>query len=195
MSKSLYKVQTSNHRYNEVRSGPLPVVVGAPQGSILGPLFWPPYANDLRPEGVSTLKYADGTTLYSPVYRATANNILDKSLKKAAKWSDRSCMLLNATKTQIMTISLQNDSCINEEDTQQDQLNITDNAKLLGVTIDSSLNFKVHVENIRKKCNSRTFGIRKLKKFGANKESIVYCFNPAYQLTFTRLKLTLKANL
>ena len=66
----------------------LPVKAYVPQGSILGPLFFQIYNNDLLIDIISNVKlFADNTSLFSIIYdaKATAHE-LNKDLQKIAEW-------------------------------------------------------------------------------------------------------------
>ena len=70
----------------------LPVKAGVPQGSILGPLFFLIYNNDLSDELVSTVKlFSDDTSLFSVVCDSNIsvyelNNDMQKLSEWAYKW-------------------------------------------------------------------------------------------------------------
>ena len=66
----------------------LPVKAYVPQGSILGPLFFQIYNNDVLIDIISNVKlFADNTSLFSIIYdaKATAHE-LNKDLQKIAEW-------------------------------------------------------------------------------------------------------------
>ena len=159
-------------RYSDTRSEVLPVKVGTPQGSIMGPLLWLAYADDLQPVNVTTLKYADDTTLYCPKKKDEQNNFLSNSLQQASTWSTENCMLLNEAKTQVMKIALKADPCC-PKSAPDLASNLTHTAKLLGVNIDTSLTFKEHVAISKKKCNTRLFAMRKLKQLSVCKDALL----------------------
>ena len=82
----------------EVKSNSCDVLKGVPQGSILGPLLFILYANDL-PRTVQQCRmkqYADDTTL-SHVSRDVANleNGLTNDLESVVRWVDTNKLRLN----------------------------------------------------------------------------------------------------
>ena len=75
----------------------LPIKAGVPQGSILGPLFFLTYINDLSIDIISTVKLlADDTSLFSIIHDAkTTTYELNKDLQKIAKWAHQWKMPFN----------------------------------------------------------------------------------------------------
>ena len=74
-----------------------PVLAGVPQGSILGPLLFLIYINDLPNELKSNAKlFADGTSLFTIVKDKTESaNILSNDLSEISKWAHDWKMLFN----------------------------------------------------------------------------------------------------
>ena len=74
------------------------VLAGVPQGSILGPLLFLIYINDLPENLQSTVKLfaADGTSLFSTVYDPNISAIqLESDLKKISCWAYKWKMTFN----------------------------------------------------------------------------------------------------
>ncbi|MGE5822000.1 MAG: RNA-directed DNA polymerase [Nitrososphaerota archaeon] len=89
-------------KWTEVRSG-------VPQGSVLGPLLFLIYINDID-DLVSTnlLKFADDTKVFSVVADKTDIDRLQKDLVNLCKWSKDWLMLFNVDKCKVMHIGLGN---------------------------------------------------------------------------------------
>ena len=76
-------------RINNCLSELLPVVSGVPQGSILGPLFFIIYIDDLPNciHSSNILIFADNTGCYKHIYNTTDINILQQNLDSLFQWS------------------------------------------------------------------------------------------------------------
>ena len=86
----------------------LPVTSGVPQGSILGPLLFLVYCNDIPSymENGSTLAlFADDSKLYRPLVHATSSTLLQHDLTNLTNWSADNLMELNKMKCKFMHIS------------------------------------------------------------------------------------------
>jgi ribonuclease P/MRP protein subunit RPP40 len=80
-------------------SGWANVSSGVPQGSVVGPLLFLIYINDID-NGIATriLKFADDTKLYRQVGTANDNANLRNDLEKLVGWSKEWLMLFNVQK-------------------------------------------------------------------------------------------------
>ena len=84
------------------------IVNGVPQGSILGPLLFLMFINDLplHTDMVNTDLYADDTTLYDiGNSHQTIESNLQTALDSLANWCKCNGMLINTTKTKVMLIT------------------------------------------------------------------------------------------
>ena len=85
------------------------VLSGVPQGSVLGPILFLLYINDLEDDISSkVLKFADDTKVFRKVTNDTDKQSLQDDLDKLVKWSEKWQMLLNFGKCKYIHIRLGN---------------------------------------------------------------------------------------
>ena len=86
----------------------IPVTSGVPQGSVLGPLLFLLYINDL-PECVSSQStirlFADDSFLYRKIRSATDSIQLQHDLDQLAVWEQSWLMSFNPSKCQLLRIT------------------------------------------------------------------------------------------
>lgn len=144
---------------------------GVPQGSILGPLFFIIFTNDLlnfiysQNLDVNTVVYADDTNAI-----ITADTIIkleNKTLQVLTafnKWFSANNLMLNISKTNILlfkTTARNTDTLnINFDGNIVTTLSTT---KFLGIKIDANLNWKEEVSRIEGKVSSACYAIRSLR--------------------------------
>ena len=128
------------------------VTSGIPQGSVLGPLLFVLYINDL-PNGLrSTAKlFADDTKLFNRSDTTNGPIDLQRDLDELQDWSARWLLKFHPQKCCVVRIGNgpENDYFMQEkrenEDIQPIKLNVSSAEKDLGIVIDSKLTFKNHV--------------------------------------------------
>ena len=81
-----------------------PVLSGVPQGSVLGPILFLIYINDLE-EGVTgnILTFADDTKLFRKVREIGVKQKLQNDIDKLVKWSEKWQMLFNFGNVNVYT--------------------------------------------------------------------------------------------
>ena len=118
-----------------------PVVSGVPQGSVLGPILFLVYINDLPDSVKSTIKiFADDTKIYSRANHGQSAHNLQLDIDHMLRWSELWQMPFNAGKCSILHIGNSNrsfDFTMNGALLQK-----TSSEKDLGVVIDKELKFK-----------------------------------------------------
>lgn len=149
------------------------IVTGVPQGTILGPLLFLIFINDLPlyTNNVSTDLYADDTTLYQ--IGRSLNCIeqqLQIALQKLSEWCKLNGMLINTTKTKVMVITTnQKRAHLNKGILQltynNDTLTMIESDKILGVHVDNNLTWTNHIDAIAKKVASNLWLLSKIKTY------------------------------
>ena len=139
-----------------------------PQGSVLSPLLFLIYVNDLptpHHKQNSLSQFADDTAqwAFSRNVRIAAKR-LQQDLLKLAMWCAKWRIKLNPVKTKVIILSrfaLAKKSELNLK-LYGETLKIYPQVKFLGITFDSQLNFKKHFEDILDRCNTRYYRLRLL---------------------------------
>ena len=134
---------------------------GIPQGSVLGPILFLIYINDVTnsSEKLSFSMFADDTALILKLDRESYNESMRSELQKVMLWFDANMLLLNVDKTKYIFFGPYNNtikalhSCVPEylykltilDD--DDQITEHDEVKYLGVIFDNNLKFEKQINN------------------------------------------------
>ena len=142
------------------------VCAGVPQGSILGPLFFIIYINDIVADINSSIKlFADDTSLYIIVDDPVdAAETLNTDLSKIHDWSMKWLVKFNPDKTESMIVSRKSNRPLHPPLMMDNKIiNMVSEHKHLGLTISNDGNWGKHVDLIIKKAFTRVNIMRKFK--------------------------------
>ena len=158
-------------RINSTLSDKLPVVSGVPQVSILDPLLFSNYINDLPTIGkfCSSACYVDGTKLLLSFCVKDSNSAIaeiNSDLIRIRNWCFDNCLLLNPDKTKLMVFGTRQE--LNKLPTfklslLEKNLVPAESVKDLGVTFDPNLNFDKHIVTTVSSCMSILSQINRIK--------------------------------
>ena len=152
---------------NGSQSSPIDVISGVPQGTVLGPLLFLIYINDLPNCVVSSCSlFADDCLLYRQIRSQDDCCILQNDLLKMEEWANTWMMTFNVDKCEVLQISLSSSIPVHDH-LYNNPLRTVKEAKYLGVLLDSKLNFNKHIETICKKANS-VLGFLKRNLYNCN---------------------------
>ena len=139
---------------------------GVPQGSVLGPLLFLIFINDLSEGLKSNVKlFADDTMLYVSVENAlAAASILNNDLKLIEQWLKRWLVTFNASKTETVLFTLKQET-INHPPLylNNEILKEVENHTHLGLTLNCNGKWDQHISNIIAKANYSLSAMHRLK--------------------------------
>ncbi len=153
------------------KSSPLDVACGVPQGSILGPLLFIIYINDMAEylDQCQVSLYADDTAMYYGC-RSQVDLMLTLriELSTVSEWLKANRLTLNVAETKFCVFGTRqrlNNLADFELTINNQVIEQVSQVKYLGMILDESLNFNAHIDYTVKKASSRLGAVRRARKF------------------------------
>ena len=156
---------------NGQASESFPVRASVPQGSVLGPVLWNIYVDDLLRQLPAASAYADDCTLscaYPRHESVRAADAINQQLEVAREWGARWQVTFAPEKTQAMVVSRSPVAGPAMEGRLRFDglpLPLQESVKILGVEMDRGLRFERHVKHIALQASHRVSSLRRVASF------------------------------
>ena len=172
--------------YNGVSSERLLITCGVPQGSVLVPLLFHIYINDLPniSDKLNFFLFADDTNIYfESDDLLTLERTVNNEIKKLCLWLNVNRLALNVSKTNFVIFRANKPLyhnvtlIMNRKAIEQ-----TSHVKYLGVYVDEHLNWKYHIAHVAKKIGRGIGILAKLRQFLTPQmlRNVYYCLVYSY---------------
>ena len=162
---SYLKGRKQSVRINNTYSSFLTILSGIPQGSILGPILFNIFINDLFMfiRDAHLHGFANDHTLSAAKKNLEdLKIILNKESEKAIEWLNKNEMIVNPSKFQAIVLAKTRETISTKFHINDKEIESKDSIKLLGITIDDKLNFDSHISKL---CNRASGQLNTLFRF------------------------------
>ena len=165
MDRFLSLLQQQRVVVNGVKSDWAPVLSGVPQGTVLGPLLFSLYIND-----ISSDIFADDCVCYREIKDEKDTMKLQRDIDRLGSWASKWGMRFQPVKCNMMQLTRKRIKKIHASYTLEGtNLENVESIKYLGVTITSDLRWNTHVSNVCTKAN-RTLGFLRRNLYSGPQE-------------------------
>lgn len=139
-------------KINSCFSTTLPVTSGVPQGSVLGPVLFLIYINDISDvidaSSIGLKLFADDCVLFKRISSSSDQANLQSNLDAVSEWCAKWSMELNCDKSVLLQVTNKKNAFTSSYRLNNHTLKQVDEYKYLGVTITSRLTWSSHINKI-----------------------------------------------
>lgn len=172
-------------KINNFKSEYKDISIGVPQGTILGPLFFILYVNDLLIDMLndSIMSYADDTVIISSDDSwSAAQDKMNSYLSKVAKWLMLNKLSLNVNKTVYITYGNYCDSVPEDINIKigGNSINRVESHKYLGLHFDYNMKWNIHIDSIVKRTRYLIFVFAKIKSI-MDRKTLMMIYHAFFQ--------------
>ena len=152
--KAFFAYRTQRVTLEGIKSSRTAVSSGVPQGSVLGPILFLLYINDLPKNIDSPIRlFADDAIIYRKIRSQRDCTILQHDLDSLAHWERKWLMNFNPAKCKSISITRIRHPIIIQYTLHGQALATVKSAKYFGITITSDLTWNKHIAAITAKAN------------------------------------------
>ena len=167
--KSYLNDRSQAVKVNNIVSDFKPINAGVPQGSVLGPILYLIYVNEIPniSDKFSTCLFADDTTLiFENSNKYDLFNQCDYGVNLFFSWCCANRLSINISKTNLMLFSnVLTSTDIADVFINNIKIDYKSSTRFLGVIIDDKLKFNLHIKEISKKISKNVGVLYKLKQY------------------------------
>ena len=179
MSIKLQCFENQRTLVNNHLSDYVPVNQGIPQGSVLGPLLYIIYSNDISEiiKNSGFTFYADDTVLYSKKKSLTQASIeLQEDLNDLADWCTENEIYINLDKTKTMFFGSKvriNNLDLPEFSIKNCPIERATTYTYLGLKLDEQLTLETHANVLVKRVSDKVYQLKKIRSFVTKKAALM----------------------
>ena len=150
-----------------------PITSGVPQGSILGPILFLVFINDLHDQIICDLAtYADDTSLYSCINeksgypeRSNMANSLERDLSTVTDWGAQWLVTFNSSKTKLLSVNRYRDPVDIPISMAGRALPESSGFKLLGLNFSKDLTWNEYIRSIAKRAAMKVGSLYRARRY------------------------------
>ena len=161
---------------NGTSSQPANVTSGVPQGTVLGPLLFLIYINDIAKEIASDIRlFADDSILYRQVLTMEDHIILQRDLHRLEEWARTWKMKFNVKKCAVMSITNKRKPSTYNYLLDNENIPRVRSHDYLGIKVTDDLKWNLHYDHILKKAK-QSLGMVRRNLYSCSKEVKVHAY-------------------